>query len=54
MDMTQKEVAVIKATIMSPHLGGSPKYGELVDILEKQLPQKATMEDVLSEELKKT
>jgi len=100
MDMTQKEVAVIKAaiksrnkskfiqpilftvmvsillamlfgslsvdkftylafllvflTIMSPQLGGSPKYNELVDILEKQLPQKTTMDDVLSQELKKT
>ncbi len=41
-------------TIMSPQLGGSPKYSELVDILEKQLPQKTTMEDVLSQELKKT
>ena len=100
MDMTQKEVAVIKAaiksrnkskliqpilfavlvgallamlfgslsgdqftylafllvflTILSPQLGGSPKYSELVDILEKQLPQSPTMEDVLSQELKKT
>jgi hypothetical protein len=100
MDMTQKEVAVIKAaiksrnkskliqpilfavmvgallamlfgslsgdqftylafllvflTILSPQLGGSPKYSELVDILEKQLPQNPTMEDVLSQELKKT
>jgi hypothetical protein len=100
MDMTQKEVAVIKAAIksrnkskliqpilfavmvgallamlfgslsgdqfmylafllvflniLSPQLGGSPKYSELVDILEKQLPQNPTMEDVLSQELKKT
>ncbi|GGI83849.1 hypothetical protein [Shewanella gelidii] len=100
MDMTQKEIAVIKAaikarnkskliqpilfvvmvgsllamlfgslsgdqftylafllvflTLLSPQLGGSPKYGELVDILEKHLPQNPTMEDVLSQELKKT
>ncbi|MBB1438440.1 hypothetical protein H5202_07015 [Shewanella sp. SG41-4] len=99
MDMTQKEVAVVKAamksrnksklfqpvlfailvglliamlfgvlpeeqfaylaiplvilTILLPQLGASPKYNELVDILEKQLPQHDTMESVLSQELNK-
>jgi len=47
-------VPLVFLTIMLPQLGGSPKYSELVDILEKQLPQKPTMEDVLSQELKKT
>ena len=47
-------VPLVFLTIMLPQLGGSPKYSELVDILEKKLPQKATMEDVLSQELKKT
>jgi hypothetical protein len=45
---------IVFLTIISPQLGGSPKYSELVDILEKQLPTKTTMEDVLSQELKKT
>ncbi|SEL08279.1 hypothetical protein SAMN05216262_105165 [Colwellia chukchiensis] len=39
-------------TIVSPQLGNAPKYCELVDILEKNLPQNETMEDVLSQELK--
>jgi hypothetical protein len=45
---------IVFLTIISPQLGGSPKYSELVDILEKQLPAKTTMEDVLSQALKKT
>ena len=40
-------------TIVSPQLGDSPKYSQLVDILEKNLPQNETMEDVLSQELRK-
>ena len=47
-------VFLVLMTIIQPQLGGSPKYIELVDILEKQLPQNPTMEDVLSRELKKT
>ena len=47
-------VPLVFLTIMLPQLGGSPKYSELVDILEKNFTQKATMEDVLSQELKKT
>ena len=38
-------------TILLPQLGGSPKYNELVDILEKQLPKSTLLEDTLSQEL---
>jgi hypothetical protein len=51
---TYLAVPLVFLIIILPQLGGSPKYNELVDILEKQLPQSATMEDVLSQELKKT
>jgi len=47
-------IFLVLMTILQPQLGGSPKYSELVDILERQLPQNPTMEDVLSQELKKT
>lgn len=47
-------IILVVMTIMQPQLGGSPKYTELVDILERQLPQKPTMDDVLSQEFKKT
>ena len=47
-------ILLVLLTIASPQLGGSPKYSDLVDILEKQLPQNPTMEDVLSDELHKT
>lgn len=47
-------IGLVFITIMLPQLGNSPKYTELVDILEKQLPKETTMEDVLSQELKKT
>jgi hypothetical protein len=53
-EFTYLAVPLVFLTIILPQLGGSPKYNELVDILEKQLPQSATMEDVLSQELKKT
>ena len=46
-------IPLVIFTIIQPQLGGAPKYSELVDILEKQLPQNETMEDVLSQELKK-
>jgi hypothetical protein len=44
---------LIFLSIMSPQLGPSPKYVELVDILEKKLALSPSMEDVLSEELEK-
>lgn len=47
-------VPLVFVTVLLPQLGGSPKYNELVDILEKQLPQKPTMESVLVQEIKKT
>jgi hypothetical protein len=46
-------IPLVFLTIIQPQLGGSPKYSELVDILEKQLSQNETMEDVLSQELRK-
>ena len=53
-DFAYLAVPLVFIAVMLPQLGGSPKYTELVDILEKQLPQNSTMEDVLSKELKKT
>ncbi len=53
-DFAYLAVPLVFITVMLPQSGGSPKYTELVDILEKQLPQNPTMEDVLSQELKKT
>ena len=44
---------LIFLSIMSPQLGASPKYVELVDILEKRLEESPSMEGVLSEELRK-
>ncbi len=44
-------IPLVFLAIIQPQLGGSPKYSELVDILEKQLPKKETMDDVLSKEL---
>ena len=52
-EFTYLAIPLVFITIMLPQLGGSPKYSELVDILEKQLPQNGTMEGVLSQELKK-
>jgi hypothetical protein len=46
-------VPLVFLTILLPQLGGSPKYNELVDILEKQLPKNTAMDDILSEWLKK-
>jgi len=46
-------IPLIFLTLIQPQLGGAPKYSELVDILERQLPQKETMEDVLSQEIRK-
>jgi hypothetical protein len=46
-------IPLVILTILLPQLGASPKYNELVDILEKQLPQHDTMESVLSQELNK-
>jgi hypothetical protein len=53
-EFTYLAIPLVFLIIILPQLGGSPKYNELVDILEKQLAQSATMEDVLSQELKKT
>tara|TARA_B100000809_G_scaffold251731_1_gene285573 strand:+ start:66 stop:368 length:303 start_codon:yes stop_codon:yes gene_type:complete len=53
-EFTYLAFPLVFLTIILPQLGGSPKYNELVDILEKQLPKNPTMEDVLSQELKKT
>jgi hypothetical protein len=53
-EFTYLAIPLVFLTIMMPQLGGSPKYNELVDILEKQLPLSTTMEDVLAQELKKT
>jgi hypothetical protein len=46
-------IPLVFFTIMLPQLGSSPKYSELVEILEKRLPQNATMDDALSHELNK-
>jgi|GEM_PF-2023466 len=51
-DFTYLAVPLVLITVLLPQLG-SPKYSELLDILEKQLPKEPTMEDVLSQELKK-
>lgn len=53
-EFTYLAIPLVFITILSPQLSRSPKYSELVEILEKQLPQNATMDDVLSQELKKT
>ncbi len=52
-EFTYVAIPLVFLTIMLPQLGGSPKYNELVDILEKQLPQNDTMENILSQELNK-
>lgn len=44
-------IPLLVMTMLLPQLGGSPKYHELVDILEKRLPKTPTIEDVLSEAL---
>ncbi len=46
-------ILLVFLTVMLPQLGGSRKYNELINILEKRLPQNTTMEDILSQELKK-
>lgn len=50
---TYLAIFLVFFTIILPQLGGSPKYNELVDILEKKLPQHDTMENMLSQELNK-
>lgn len=50
-EFTCLAVLLIFLTILLPQLGGSPKYNELVDILEKQLPKSTMMEDTLSQGL---
>ena len=52
-EFTYLAIPLVFITILSPQLSRSPKYSELVEILEKQLPQNATMDDVFSQELKK-
>ncbi|WP_137226091.1 hypothetical protein [Shewanella sp. MEBiC00475] len=52
-EFTYVVIPLVFLTILLPQLGGSPKYNELVDILEKQLPQNDTMESILSQELNK-
>ncbi|QDE32253.1 hypothetical protein [Shewanella polaris] len=52
-EFTYVAIPLVFLTILLPQLGGSPKYNELVDILEKQLPQNDTMESILSQELNK-
>jgi hypothetical protein len=52
-EFTYLAVPLVFLTILLPQLGGSPKYNELVDILEKQLPKNTAMDDILSEWLKK-
>ena len=46
-------VPLLLLTMLLPQLAGSPRYNELIDILEERLPKKQTMVDVLAEELKK-
>ncbi|KAA1153111.1 hypothetical protein [Pseudoalteromonas distincta] len=53
-EFTYLAIPIIYITILLPQVFGSPKHYELVDILEKQLPKIPAMEDVLSQELKKT
>ena len=53
-EFTYMAMVLLVITIIQPQLGGSPKYTELVDILERQLPSKPIMEEVASQELKKT
>jgi len=52
-DFAYLAVPLVFTTVLLPQFGGSPKYTELVDILEKQLPQNPTIEDVLCQELRK-
>ena len=46
-------ILLVFLTVILPQPGDSRKYNELINILEKRLPQSTTMEDVLSQELKK-
>lgn len=52
-EFTYLAVPLVFITIILSQPNGSPKYNELVDILEKQLPEESTMENLLSQELKK-
>ncbi|MBN2841820.1 MAG: hypothetical protein JXM68_01955 [Sedimentisphaerales bacterium] len=52
-EFTYLSVPLVLITILLPYTGGAPKYNELVDILEKQLPREPTIENVLSNEIEK-